>query len=213
MAETFETMKTRLGDWMQVDTTRLPDAVRGYVINQVQKRIQRKHDLRFGEIVDTLAVTANDRDYDLPDLWRTPLSLWYINPETDARVDVGRLPKDLFDARYADTTETGTVANYTVWGNVLFLGPTPEVSFTLNRNYYAFLADLADGSPNNTNEFIRKADDVLFFGSLEWITKYLIEDARAPTWAAISQELETDLVSEHQREKSAGRAVQSVEPG
>lgn len=212
MAETFETLKTRIGDWLGVDTVRLPDAVRGDFLNLIQRRVMRSHDLRFGETTDTLAVAAQDGEYPLPTGWRSPISLWYLNPSTDSRIDLVRLSKDQFDALHPDPAVTGTPANYAVWGDVLYLGPTPEQSFSLNRNYYRLLPDLADGSPDNTNDFVTEAWDVLLFGALEYASKYLLEDQRAPMWEARFTELESDLASEHQREKSTGRIPQNREP-
>lgn len=213
MAETFETLKTKMGDWLAVDTTRLPDSVRGDFINLIQRRVLRKHDLRFGEITDTLSVLAGTANYTLPTRWRSPLSLWYQNPVTESRIDLVRRSKDEFDALHSDSSETGTTSDYAIWGDTLYLGPTPDQPLTLNRNYYQFLPDLADGSPGNTNEFVEQASDVLFFGAMEEASKYLLEDQRAGIWAARFTELESDLASEHQREKSVGRVAQSREPG
>lgn len=212
MAETFESLKSKIGDWLGVDTTRLPDSVRGNCINLIQRRVMRNHDLRFGEVFDTLAVASGDHDYTLPTGWRSPLNLWYINPTTSSRVDLTRIPKDRFDATYSDPSDMGTPAHYTIWGSTLYLGPTPDQSFTLNRNWYTYLADLADGSPNNTNEFVVQAWDVLLFGALEEASKYLLEDSRAAVWGTRFAELEADLAGEHQREKSVGRIAQSREP-
>lgn len=213
MAETYETLKARMGDWLGVDTVRLPDTVRGDCLNIVQRRLLRKHDLRFGEITDTLSITANDRDYTLPTGYRSTIVIWYTNPSSGSIITLNRKTKEAFDALYPDPSETGAVADYTVWGDLFYVGPTPEIGLTLNRNYYYVLPDLADGAPNNTNAFVVNAWDVLFFGALEEVTKYLIEDSRAPMWAERFRELESDLVGEHQREKSVGRIPQSEVPG
>lgn len=214
MAETFETLKARILDWLAADATRLPDAVRGDCINLIQRRVMRNHDLRFGETADTLALVANDHDYNLPVGWRSPLSLWYINPGTDARIDLVRKTKDEFDALYPDPTAgTDTPINYTVWGGLIYFGPTPNQSLTLNLNYYKVLPDLVDGSPNNTNDFVDEAWDVLFYGAMEEACKYLLEDQRAAIYGGKFLELEADLAGEHQREKSSGRVAQSRIPG
>ena len=213
MAETYESLKTKMSDWLGVDTTRLPDAVRGDCINLIQRRVLRQHDLRFGEISSTLAISANDRDYALPTGWRSPLSLWYISPTTAARVALTWRQKDEFDAEHSDPTAGGSPVHYTVWGSLLYVGPTPDISFTLNLNYYRFLPDLVDGSPNNTNAFVEQAWDVLFFGALEEASKYTLEDPRAAIWGGRYYELLSNLVGEHQRSRSAGRVPQSREPG
>jgi hypothetical protein len=213
VAETFETLKTQLNDWLGTDLTRFPDSVRGFCVNEVQRRLLRKHDLRFGEITDTLAVSANDGTYDLPSAWRSPLNFWYISPETQSLVSLANLQKDEFDARFPDPSETGTVTHYSIWGQVIYLGATPNQSLTLNRNYFRYLPDLADGSPDNTNPLIEEAADILLFGALAFASRYLIEDPRVNLWEALYADLEADLVSAHQRARSVGRVPQAQEPG
>ena len=212
MAENFESLKAKILDWLAIDAVRLPDAVRGDILNIVQRQTVRNHDLRFAEISDTMATVASASSYTLPTNWRSPLNLWYISPNTGARVDLGRIPKDEFDTLYPDATKTGSPANYTVWGDLIYLGPTPDAILTVNRNYYGFLTDLADGSPNNTNAFVEEAWDVLLYGALGYACRYLLEDPRAPIWEGRYIELEQDLAREHHREKSAGRIIQSREP-
>lgn len=213
MAETFETLKTKLRDWLGMDTERLPDAVCGDCLNLVQRRIMRFHDLRFGETTDTFTATAGVPSYALPANYRSPLDFSYTHPATGSRAVLRRRQKDQFDALHPDSTKTGRPANYAIWGDQLYLGPTPDSNLTVTRNYYAYLDDLSDGAPSNTNDLVTAAWDVLFFGALEEATKYGIEDARVPMWAERFRELETDLVREHQREKSVGRIAQSREPG
>lgn len=213
MVETFETLKDKIGDWLGVDILRAPEQARGDAINLIQRQVMRNHDLRYGEIEDTLALVTGTRNYSIPDDWRSPLSLWYIHPGTSSRIGLVRLSKDEFDARYPDPAETGTPAHYTVWGTNLSIGPAPDQDLTLTRNYYRYLPDLINGSPDNSNAFVIQAWDVLFFGALAHISKYLLEDPRAPMWEAKFNELESDLAGEHQREKSAGRVPQSRTPG
>lgn len=213
MAETYETLKSKLGDWVAADIKRLPELVRGDCINFAMREAMRNHDLRFGEISDTIALAAADREYDIPPEWRNPLSLWYVNPATDSKIDLIRLSKDEFDARYPDPTTTGTPRHYAAWGLVLYIGPTPGEALTLNRNYYRFLPDLENGAPDNTNAFVVQAWDVLFFGALARASAYILEDPRAPMWEGQFMKLASQLANEHQREKSSGRVPQSREPG
>ena len=213
MAETFETLKTKQGEWFGVDTVRLPNSVRGDIINLIQRQVMRRHDLRFGETTDTEALTPNNFSYTLPTLWRSPIHLWYINPTTNAYTSLRRRDKDEFDILHPDTTVTGPPLNYTVWGSALIIGPTPEQNITLNRNYYAILTDLADGAPNNTNAFVEQAWEVLHYGGLAHVARYMLEDPRVAVWESKFRELEQDLADEHRREKSTGRIPQSEEPG
>jgi len=213
MPDTFEILKARIGDWIGADALRLPESVRGDCLNFIQRQVMRNHDLRFGETTDTLALVTGDRDYALPSTWRNPLSLWYTNPTTNSRVNLIRISKDEFDVRFPDPTAQGNPGHYAIWAQTLYVGPAPDQALTLNRNYYQFLPDLANGAPANTNTFVAEAPDVLFFGALAHASKYLLEDPRSPMWEAKFMELESDLASEHQREKSSGRVPQSRMPG
>ena len=122
MVETFETLKTKIGDWVGVDIQRLPEQVRGDALNLIQRQVTRNHDLRYGEVDDSIPLTASVANYTLPANWRNPISLWYINPVTSARIDVVRLSKDEFDIRHPVVGDTGTPINYTIWGSTLSFG-------------------------------------------------------------------------------------------
>lgn len=213
MAETFETIKTKLGDWLDVNTTRLTDAVRGDLINIVQRRIGRNYDLRFFEVSDTFTTVDGTRDYALPARWSRPLSLWYQDPDDSAIVFLTRRDKDEFDNKFPDQTKKAKPSDYTVWAGNIQLGKTPDRVLTINRNYYRILADLADGAGNNENDLTKNAWEVLLFGALVEATEYLIEDPRRSMWLSKFKEIESDLVSEHRRERSAGRIPQNTEPG
>ncbi|KKK52112.1 hypothetical protein LCGC14_3108210, partial [marine sediment metagenome] len=172
MAVTFENLKTKLGDWLDMDTTRLPDSVRGDIINIVMREILRKRDLRFGETSDTFATVASTRNYLLPTGWSRPQSLWYQNPDTLGITFLTFLNKDEFDLKFPDSTKEADPSNFTVWAGNIQLGKTPERILTINRNYYAILADLADGSPDNENDFTKNAWEVLLYGGLKESSRY-----------------------------------------
>jgi hypothetical protein len=174
-------------------------------LNLIQRQVLGNHDLRYGEVNDTLALQDGVPTYALPDDWRWVLSLGYTNPSTQSRIDLIRLSKEAFDIRYPDPTDTGPPRHYAIWETVLYIGPTPDQNLTLNRNWYRYLPDLENGAPNNTNAFVEQASDVLFFGALAHVSRYVLEDPRAPMWEAKFLELEADLAGEHEREKSSGR--------
>jgi hypothetical protein len=201
----FELLKVRIGDWLGADTNRLPEQARGDALNLIQRQVLCNHDLRYGEVNDTLTLQAGVPTYALPTEWRWVLSLGYTNPSTGSRIDLIRLSKEAFDIRYPDPTDTGPPRHYAIWETVLYIGPTPDQNLTLNRNWYRYLPDLENGAPNNTNAFVEQAWDVLFFGALAHISRYMLEDSRAPMWEEKFMELEADLAGEHEREKRPGR--------
>jgi len=211
MAVTFENLKTKLGDWLDMDTTRLPDSVRGDIINIVMREILRKRDLRFGETSDTFATVASTRNYLLPTGWSRPQSLWYQNPDTLGITFLTFLNKDEFDLKFPDSTKEADPSNFTVWAGNIQLGKTPERILTINRNYYAILADLTDADPSD--QMTTDAWEVLLYGALVEASRFGIEDPRIPMWATRHKDLEDQLTMEHRRARTSARIAQSREPG
>ena len=199
---TFEEMKAAMGTWLDTDLNRLPNESRGQIINICQREILRVNDLRFSEKTATINAVDATASYDLPAGWSRPYSLWYYS---SGKHDIDFLSKEEFDIKYPDPTSKGVPKHYTVWGEYIIFGPTPNASFSVNANYLKLLADLADGSPNNTNPFVEGAWEVLFFRALWYASEFMIEDARAPLWANKAQMLEQKLAIEHARARSSGR--------
>ena len=213
MAETLETIRTRIQDWLSANTVRLPNAQVTAMINIVQRDLARKHDLRFFQTTDTFPTVVSTQAYSLPTGWSRPYRLWYVDSDTNAVVEVENLAEETFDRLYPLATSLGKPVSYKVWGSSLYLGPTPDRVVTITRDYYRFPTDLADGDPTNTNALVVAAWDVLFYGAMVEATAYMMEDPRAGLWEQRYRRAESDLVSEHARAWSSGRVAQSQEPG
>ena len=211
----FTDIKGYLGDWLGSDTTELPDSVRGIIVNITARQILRNNELRFGETSDTFLTIASPvtPDYTYPTGWSKPYSLWYVHPTTLNPVYLTYEPsKAEFDVKFPDTTETDLPTHYTIWGNKIRLGKSPDRILTINRNYYKILADLVTTS-NETNAFTDEAWEVLLFNCFEFAELYGVEDERIPRWVAKGRKMLDDLVSEHARARSIPTRGQSREPG
>lgn len=208
----FSDLKTRLADWMgAANAVRFPQTVRGDLINIALRELCRLYDTRYNETSDTLATVAGTASYTLPATWSRPYELWYLHPTSGDRVVVDFLLKQEFTRNYPDPTDRDLPAHFTVWGTSLYLGPTPDRVLTINRDYYAILAELsADG---DTNAFTTNAWEAVLFRALADASRYGIEDARVPMWKDRAQELADQLVIEHTRARSTGRRAESQEPG
>jgi hypothetical protein len=216
MGLTFTDLKTKLGDWLALDTARLADSVRGDLLNLAQRELLRKYDLRFGEFSDTFATVVSTYDYALPTGWSRPHTLWYTTA-AGGQTFLRQLSKEEFDAEFPDTAKTAEPGAYTVWGDKLRLGKTPSSVLTINRNYYRVLPDLGSldqsGQPIAENEFTKNAWEAIFFRALVEATKYLIEDPRASLWEEKARAAELHLVLEHSRARHSGRQLVMEEPG
>lgn len=214
MAETFGTLKSKVATWMGADNTnRFPDAVRGDCVNMAIRRLLKKYELRFGEVVDTLLVSAGDHDVAMPDRFVSFDSLWYLN-SGGTLVELEYVTRKAYNRRYpnpSDASGRANPAHYTFFGSVLYLGPTPTLDITLNREYYAFLADLSD--PGDTNVFIDSEWEPIFWMAMKRAAKYLNEPMRLTEWEEEMRESEDALVREHTRTRSRGKAAVSRIPG
>lgn len=213
MAKSFTQIKASIIDWLNIeDVARLSDSAQGDIVNIVMRRTCRLHDLSYNEISDTFATVASQQNYALPTQWSRPHTLWYLNTATSSIVYLESLSKEKFDLNFPDSTKTAKPSAYTVWGGNIQLGPTPSEIITINRNYYAILADLVTSS-NETNAFTNGAWEILLFLSLVEATQYGIEDDRVGLWQAKADGMLRELVIEHARAKSVGHRSVSEEPG
>jgi len=226
--KTFAALKTAIGEWLDVNETELPLAVRGDIINWVVKSYCRNRESRFGEADDTFLTVAETRDYAEPDRFSKPRKFWYVHPDSGAVVVLGQLNKDKFDEKFpgsvvyrtggpyvvagVDTTLIlGDPTHYTLWGGNILLAPVPNRVITIFRDYWEWPAELsADG---DTNKMTIVDDDYVLFKSLVDSSAYGIEDQRMPMWAARALKIEAELDSEDSRRLQTGRSSQSEEPG
>jgi hypothetical protein len=210
---TFEQLKDKLARWVGANSTkRLSDAERGESINMAMRDLLRRYDLRFGEHSDTIVTAASDYDYTIPSNWVRAIHLWYLSSDKDV-ITVDYKPKPKFDVDYPDRTEQGNPDIFTVFGSDILIGPTPDAVYTINRDYYGLLADLADGAPANTNIFIENAWEPIFFNALVKASLFLGHDQRVQMWKNEAEIYELRLTQEHSRARSSARKAVSEIPG
>lgn len=208
---TFEQLKAEIRSWLGVDANRMSDATCGSLINMAQADL-RTLDLRFFETTATLTPQANTPNTALPTRWSRPLSMYYLSGGEKA--DIEYLSREEFLALYPVPTETGSeVKHYTIWGSNFYWGPTPDSNLTVYHDYMADLADLADGSPNNTNALISGNWQALLFKALAYACTFIIEDNRKSQFVSEASAQELKLQILHSRAKSSGRRPISKIPG
>jgi hypothetical protein len=206
----FQELKDKIGDWLAVDTARLPDTVRGDLINLAMRDLSREHDLWLNEKtgVNNIGWEIGLRDYPVPSDFSRPHSIWYLS--AGKVVFLTQKSKEQFDILFPDSTQTGSPVSYTLWSGSLQFGPTPDAAINANLNYYTIPADLTGAI---SNFFTTLAWEALFFRALVYASKYLIEDPRLPVWEQAARDAELKLVIEHARARHSGGALVIEEPG
>jgi hypothetical protein len=203
----FGELKAQLRAWLRVDTTRLPDATAGYLINKARRDLSRRHDLRFTETFYDFAITAGTDIYSLPSRFSRPWTMyWRINSNTDL-VEPVYVPWPEFAATYHGLTERGAVEHWSYFGSFIYLGAVPSEDVALARLvYYRILVDFSAESDHD--DLSDQNPDVIVFRALSDATTHLIEDARHGTFEAEAKRLEGDMLVEHSRARRSARSEQ-----
>jgi hypothetical protein len=217
VAKTFEQMQAAMADWLGIrdaDTNRLPSSVRQDIINMTQAELCRMYDFRFLEADATISITLGNSSFSLPSDWSRPYAIQY-QAGTNAPTFLEQLSVEEFDVRYpADSTAaSGKPLHYAIWGSTIKTGPKSDGNYSAAARYYKKLPDLANGAPNNTNDFLTNAWDVLLWACLGQGSLYGIEDNRLGTFQQRAQQAIDRLSIEHARNRTAGRRPVSQEPG
>lgn len=85
---------------------------------------------------------------------------------------------------------SGQPRYFTIFGNEIELGPTPDNVYTLEMIYRQYLPSLAT---NSTNWLLTLAPDLYLYGSLLEAAPYLKNDARLQTWGTLASAAYSDL--------------------
>lgn len=95
---------------------------------------------------------------------------------------------DEFRASRSDMS--GLPRYFSIFGNEIELGPTPDAAYTIEMIYRSNIPALAS---NSTNWLLTLAPDVYLYGTLLETAPYIKEDARIQTWGLGLQTALDDL--------------------
>lgn len=219
MAKTFGTLKSSVADWLGIrdtDTNRLPDSVRGDVINATIKDLCRQYNFRFSETSDLTRaldpaniVPADRYTISLPADWSHVSSIRITDSALEREIEY--LDPVEFAARYPNpATETAAEPSYyTIWGGNIIFSNTPNVLYHLNISYFKQMADLE--ATGDTNDFLTYAWDVVLWKCLASAALYGIEDARIAVFEQKAAVSLNALIVEHSMSRTMGRQLQAGE--
>ena len=120
-------------------------------------------------------LTINNKYLTLPGDWLSTFSLTVIDPVTNAQEFL--LDKDVNFIRqsYPDPDDTGKPKYYAIFDdNTLILGPTPDINYQVEMNYYAYPESIVTASNTWLGD---NFETVLLYGSLREAYTYLKGEA------------------------------------
>ena len=192
---TYAELQTSVADWLDRDdlSARIPD-----FISLTEARFNRILRIRSMETEADQDTTSGTRSYSLPADYRqmrtvhltttpiTPLS--YITPE-------------IMDRIWAGSTE-GKPLSYTIKGNNIYLGPSPDIVYTIRFLYYKKVPSLS--ALVTTNDILTDSPDVYLYGCLLEAEPFLQNDARVQLWATAFQQAIADIQEQDEKDRHSG---------
>jgi len=175
---TYAGLKASVASWLKRSdlTSNIPD-----LITLAEARIARDLRIRNQLTFTTLSTTAGVDYVALPSDFLEIENISVTGGSGVERSLTYQTPEQL-DGRFPSGGSTDEPAVYTIMGQRLYLGPTPDAVYSLPFKYYArFTALSADA---DTNWLLTNHPSIYLFATLAEAAPFTLEDARAALWEA-----------------------------
>ena len=192
---TYSTLQTAVANWL--DRNDLTDRVPEF-ISLAEATFNRVLRLRAMETTVADATPSGSKEDALPTgylqmreihLATTPVvSLAYITPEIMYRIRAG--------------STSGKPNSYTIVGDNILFGPTPDGAYDYSMTYYKAFDALADSAP--TNWLVLNAPDLYLYGTLLQAEPFLMNDERVPLWERGVRQVINDLQQQDDKDRHSG---------
>lgn len=170
---TYDGLKASIASWLKRSdlTDIIPD-----LIVMAESRIARDLRLRRQIVSSTLTLTPNVQGVNLPADW---LEFENVTLDSDPPRQLTYVNIEHIDSRYPSTW-TGMPAVFTMEGNQILFGPTPDAAYPVGIFYYAKFPALTAGS--DTNWLLTNHPSIYLFAALAEAEAFLVNDARTVIW-------------------------------
>jgi len=192
---TYSTLQTAVANWL--DRSDLTDRVPEFIA-LAEATFNRVLRLRAMETTVADTTPSGSKEDALPTgylqmreihLTTTPVvSLAYITPEIMYRIRAG--------------STSGKPNSYTIVGDNILFGPTPDGVYDYSMTYYKSFDALADGT--QTNWLILNAPDLYLYGTLLQAEPFLMNDERVPLWERGVRQVINDLQQQDDKDRHSG---------
>ena len=192
---TYSTLQTAVANWL--DRSDLTDRVPEFIA-LAEATFNRVLRLRAMETTVADATPSGSKEDALPTgylqmreihLTTSPVvSLAYITPEIMYRIKSG--------------STSGKPNSYTIVGDNILFGPTPDGVYDYSMTYYKSFDALADGT--QTNWLILNAPDLYLYGTLLQAEPFLMNDQRVQLWERGVRQIVNDLQQQDDKDRHSG---------
>jgi len=192
---TYADLQTSIANWLKRSdlTSIIPD-----FITLAEARIARDLRLRKQVVNTTLSTVAGTQSVSLPSDFLEAENISLSNTTPPGALSV--VTPEILDRKYPEAYVTGQPRVYTVLGDKVLFGPTPDAVYSVSLDYYQRWAAL---SASGTNWLLTNHPNIYLFAALAEGAPYLMEDERAPLWESKYQ---ADVLKLQQMDDTALRS-------
>lgn len=196
---TYSELQTAVKSWSKradLDSI-IPDFIR-----LSELRVNRNLRIRKMETRVRTDTVAEQEYYGLPTNF---LQMRSFKLNTSPLTDLEYLTPERMDTVWAGS-QTGQPKAYTVVGDEIRLGPTPDSAYTMEMLYWQKPASLSDSA--TTNFMLTANPDALLYGALIELCSYSENDKGVMKWTQLFNEAITAVQTEDDRDRASGGALQ-----
>jgi hypothetical protein len=192
---TYGTLKAAVANWLDRDdlSDRIPE-----FISLSEAIFNRTLRIRAMETTVSDSTPSGSKEDALPTGY---LQMREIHLETSPVVSLSYItPEIMYRIRAGSTNSKPN--SYTIMGDNILFGPTPDSVYTYSMTYYKALTALSDDDP--TNWAILNAPDLYMYGTLLQAEPFLMNDERVPLWERGFRQAISDLQEQDNKDRHSG---------
>ena len=191
----YTELQTAVANWLDRDdlTARIPE-----FISLTEAMFNRILRIRAMETEADQANVAGTRSYSLPTDYR---QMRTVHLTTNPITAMSYITPEIMDRIWAGSSQ-GKPVSYTIKGNNIYVGPSPDAVYTIRFLYYKKVPALSSLAP--TNSILTDAPDVYLYGCLLEAEPFLQNDARVQLWATAFQQAITDIQEQDEKDRHSG---------
>ena len=191
----YSTLQTAVANWLDRDdlSDRTPEfiALNEAVFNRVLR-------IRPMETIVTTPTVGGTKSYDLPTGY---VQMREIHLDTSPITSVQYMTPEMLYRIWAGSS-SGKPSAYSIIGDKIYFGPTPDGGYNYVMTYYKKFDSLSDAT--TTNWIILNAPDVYLYGTLLQAEPFLMNDQRIPIWERGLRQAISDLQEQDDKDRHSG---------
>jgi hypothetical protein len=170
-------------------------------VTMAEAKISRDMRLRKQITTSTLSTTGGVRYIALPSDW---LEFENITVAGNPDRNLSYATVEQLDVRYPSSDPAGVPVLYTIEGDQLIFGPTPDATYTVTALYFARFGALAT---NSTNWLMTNHPSTYLYACLYYGFLYIGNKQRAQDYLALYEKATTELQEQDDRAQHSGSVL------